>query len=144
MFLRQKYKHLWFVFLMVFFIGGSGVAVAAVQSLQVVQTIDHTTQTMPCHDQSMQGEHHQMPMLHTDSTQQMKCHDGQMQDKQHCPDCHGLLHCQAVNLALDQQAPTLFSIPVLERSRDNHTVYQARHLAGYWQEILRPPKNSSI
>ena len=46
-------------------------------------------------------------------------------------------------LFLDRQAPSL-SIPILEPDSYQHTDYQARHLAGYWQEILRPPRTWSI
>ena len=75
-----------------------------------------------------------------DVTNVVKCHDGQMQDQQHCPDCNSLSHCQTINLALDQQIPTLSGSPFLELSSYKNTAYQARHLAGYWQEILRPPR----
>ena len=136
--LRKQYKHLWFVFLMIFFIGGSGVAVAAVQEVRLDKKTS-IMQTMPCHDQQMMDQHHQMQMSH-DVTNVVKCHDGQMQDQQHCPDCNSLSHCQTINLALDQQIPTLSGSPFLELSSYKNTAYQARHLAGYWQEILRPPR----
>lgn len=138
--LRQKYKHLWFVFLMIFFIGGSGVAVAAVQAIQSDQKSYTTTQNMPCHEQRMLGQHHHMSNSHVDTTSLTKCHDGKMHNDQHCQDCNSPSNCQAVNLALDQQAPSLSSSPFLEPDSYQHTDYQARHLAGYWQEILRPPR----
>ncbi|WP_277560302.1 hypothetical protein [Acinetobacter beijerinckii] len=136
--LRKQYKHLWFVFLMIFFIGGSSVAVAAVQTLQSDQMTSSTLQTMSCHEQQMMGQHHQMPHAHSGNA--MKCHEGMMQDSLHCQDCNSSSHCQAVNLALDQQVPSLSSSPFLELSTHINTDYQARHLAGYWQEILRPPR----
>ena len=136
--LHKQYKHVWFVFLMIFFIGGSGVAVAAVQEVRLDQKTS-TVQTIPCHDQQMMDQHHQMQMSH-DVTNVVKCHDGQMQDQQHCPDCNSLSHCQTINLALDQQIPSLSGSPFLELSSYKNTAYQARHLAGYWQEILRPPR----
>lgn len=138
--LRQKYKHLWFVFLMIFFIGGSGVAVAAVQAIQSPQKSYATAQTMPCHEQPMLDQPHHMSGSHVDTTSLTKCHDGKMHNDQHCQDCNSPSHCQAVNLALDQQAPSLSSSPFLEPDLYKHTDYQARHLAGYWQEILRPPR----
>ncbi|WP_018677982.1 hypothetical protein [Acinetobacter tjernbergiae] len=136
--LHKQYKHVWFVFLMIFFIGGSGVAVAAVQEVRLDQKTS-IVQTMPCHDQQMMDQHHQMQMSH-DVTNVVKCHDGQMQNQQHCPDCNSLSHCQTINLALDQQIPSLSGSPFLELSSYKNTAYQARHLAGYWQEILRPPR----
>lgn len=138
--LRQKYKHLWFVFLMIFFIGGSGVAVAAVQAIQSPQKSYATAQTMPCHEQPMLDQPHHMSGSHVDTTSLTKCHDGKMHSDQHCQDCNSPSNCQAVNLALDQQAPSLSSSPFLEPDLYKHTDYQARHLAGYWQEILRPPR----
>ena len=138
--LRQKYKHLWFVFLMIFFIGGSGVAVAAVQAIQSPQKSYATAQTMPCHEQPMLDQPHHMSGSHVDTTSLTKCHDGKMHSDQHCQDCNSPSNCQAVNLALDQQAPSLSSSPFLEPDSYQHTDYQARHLAGYWQEILRPPR----
>ena len=138
--LRQKYKHLWFVFLMIFFIGGSGVAVAAVQAIQSPQKSYATAQTMPCHEQPMLDQPHHMSGSHVDTTSLTKCHDGKMHNDQHCQDCNSPSHCQTVNLALDQQAPSLSYSPFLEPDSYQHTDYQARHLAGYWQEILRPPR----
>lgn len=138
--LRQKYKHLWFVFLMIFFIGGSGVAVAAVQAIQSDQKSYATAQTMPCHEQRMLDQPHHMSGSHVDMTSLTKCHDGKMHSDQHCQDCNSLSHCQTVNLALDQQAPSLSYFSFLEPDSYKHTDYQARHLAGYWQEILRPPR----
>jgi hypothetical protein len=44
-----------------------------------------------------------------------------------------------VNLALQQAVPDIESsfIPIPSQFS---SIYQAQHLAGYWQEILRPPK----
>ena len=125
---------------MIFFIGGSGVAVAAVQAIQSPQKSYATAQTMPCHEQPMLDQPHHMSGSHVDTTSLTKCHDGKMHSDQHCQDCNSPSHCQAVNLALDQQAPSLSSSPFLEPDSYQHTDYQARHLAGYWQEILRPPR----
>ncbi|MCY6411695.1 hypothetical protein QTA56_06005 [Acinetobacter sp. VNH17] len=138
--LCRKYKHLWFVFLMIFFIGGSGVAVAVVQAIQSDQKSYITTQKMPCHEQHMMDQHHHMSNSHVDMKSLTKCHDGKMHNDQYCQDCNSPSHCQAVNLALDQQAPSLSYSPFLEPDSYKNTDYQARHLAGYWQEILRPPR----
>ena len=119
---------------------GSGVAVAAVQAIQSPQKSYATAQTMPCHEQPMLDQPHHMSGSHVDTTSLTKCHDGKMHSDQHCQDCNSPSHCQAVNLALDQQAPSLSSSPFLEPDSYQHTDYQARHLAGYWQEILRPPR----
>lgn len=125
---------------MIFFIGGSGVTTAAVQAFQVDQKNSINAQTMPCHDQQMMDQHHQMHMSHVDSKALTKCHDGKMQNDQHCQDCNNPSHCQTVNLVLDQHTPSLLVLPFLELNTYKNTDYQARHLAGYWQEILRPPR----
>ena len=87
----------------------------------------------------MTRSHHQMDMSH-DVTNVVKCHDGQTQDQQHCPDCNNISHCQTINFALDQQIPSLSVSPFFELNTYKNTEYQARHLAGHWQEILRPPR----
>lgn len=138
--LRKQYKQLWFVFLMIFFIGGSGVVAAAVPAIQFEQKADITTQTMPCHELYMADQHHQMHMPDTDVSTSAKCHEAHLQDGQHCQDCNSPTHCQTTNFALDQQTPKLSSLVLLELHTHKNTDYQARHLAGYWQEILRPPK----
>ncbi|QER40445.1 hypothetical protein F2A31_12330 [Acinetobacter suaedae] len=135
--LLRKCKQVWFVFLMIFFIGGSSVAVAAAE----VFHSDHnssTVQTMPCHDLEMIDQYHHLQQ--SDMSNLLKCHDGKMQSEQHCQDCNHPSHCQSVNFALDQQLLDLSILVSVELSIDKKTDYQARHLAGYWQEILRPPK----
>ncbi|ENX34378.1 hypothetical protein F889_01656 [Acinetobacter colistiniresistens] len=137
--LLKRYKRLWFVFLMIFFIGGSGVAVAAVQAIQSDQNSSVSILSMACHDQQMMDQHHHMQSK-TDSLSSAQCHDGKLHNDQHCQDCNSISHCQSVNLALDPQGPSLGATPFLELNTRTNTDYQARHLAGYWQEILRPPK----
>lgn len=138
--LLKQYKRLWFVFLMIFFIGGSGVAVAAVQAIQSDQNTSASIPAMACHDQQMMDQHHHMPSSKSDLLSLAQCHDGKMHSDQHCLDCNSTSHCQSINLGLDQHSPSLTSSPFLELSTRTNTDYQARHLAGYWQEILRPPK----
>ncbi|WP_019385147.1 hypothetical protein [Acinetobacter venetianus] len=138
--LQPKYKHVWFVFLMIFFIGGSSAAVAAVHTIQADEQMEVMSQQMPCHDQAKTDQHHHMPMSHVDTQMMVKCHGDNMSDDQHCQDCNKPSHCQNVNLALDQQVPTLSLTSIFELNHRTNTDYQARHLAGYWQEILRPPK----
>lgn len=134
---RKQYRHLWFVFLMIFFIGGSSVAIAAVQEVHSHHST--TDATLSCHDQQMM-QHHSAQSSHADRMSPGQCHDGQMQDHLHCQDCNSTSHCQSTNFALDQNTPSLSYSPLLELDTHLHTDYQARHLAGYWQEILRPPR----
>ncbi|MGN5765375.1 hypothetical protein ACNQO6_13625 [Acinetobacter calcoaceticus] len=134
---RKQYRHLWFVFLMIFFIGGSSAAVAAVQELHSHHS--STVSSLSCHDQQMM-QHHPAQSSQADRMSPGQCHDGQMQDHLHCQDCNSTSHCQSINFALDQNTPSLSASPFLELSTHIHADYQARHLAGYWQEILRPPR----
>ncbi|GGH40945.1 hypothetical protein GCM10007354_27830 [Acinetobacter courvalinii] len=85
-------------------------------------------------------QHHSAQSSHADRMSPGQCHDGQMQDHLHCQDCNSTSPCQSINFALDQNTPSLSASPLLELSTHIHTDYQARHLAGYWQEILRPPR----
>lgn len=136
----KRYKHMWFVFLMIFFIGGSNVAIAAVHAIHTEQSTV-TTQDMPCHKMQMKSDqHHQIQMAHQDMTSMTKCHDQKVPNQQHCEDCNHPSHCQTVSFTLDQNIPELSALSVFERPIHLITAYQARHLAGYWQEILRPPK----
>ncbi|MQZ32076.1 hypothetical protein F4U02_13885 [Acinetobacter haemolyticus] len=137
--LLKKCKHVWFVFLMIFFIGGSSVAVAAAQALHSDQASSVSTMaTMPCHNQKMIDQHHHLQKH--DMGNLFECHDEKIQSQQHCQDCNHPSHCQSVSFALDQQLPDLSPVISVKLSIDKKTDYQARHLAGYWQEILRPPK----
>ncbi len=61
-----------------------------------------------------------------------------MVNGEHCQDCNPV-HCQMVNLALQQAVPDIESSSIPIPSQFS-SIYQAQHLAGYWQEILRPPK----
>ncbi|SSQ43954.1 Uncharacterised protein [Acinetobacter baumannii] len=44
-----------------------------------------------------------------------------------------------VNLASQQAVPDIETSFIPSTSQFS-SIYQAQHLAGYWQEILRPPK----
>ena len=131
-------KYAWFVFLMAFVIGWSGVSVAAkpMQHSPSAMMMSHAMQ-QPCHTVNMSDHEH----MHSQSMHQ--CHQEMIpvvhqQYSDHCQDCNPL-HCQIANLAVQQVipdlAPSFIPTPIQFTS-----VYQAQHLAGYWQEILRPPK----
>ncbi len=63
---------------------------------------------------------------------------GQMQHK-NCPDC-SLMACQAMIVWLNVQS-LQWSNPSADRQNSPFiSTYQAQHLSGHWQEILRPPK----
>ncbi|OTG62910.1 hypothetical protein [Acinetobacter silvestris] len=64
---------------------------------------------------------------------------GQIQHQQ-CPDC-SLMACQAMIVWLNVAAVELSPPVMVYQNQSSGHAYQARHLAGHWQEILRPPKN---
>lgn len=122
-------KYAWFVFLMTLVVGWSGVSVAQMP-------MQHDLHTMPCHSQQM--THHTM---HVQADDQAICHQFMVkvsQHGEHCQDCNPV-HCQMVNLALQQAVPDIETSFIPSTSQFS-SIYQAQHLAGYWQEILRPPK----
>lgn len=127
--LQHLRKYAWFVFLMTLVIGWSGVSIAQTP-------MQHDLHTMPCHSEKMTDH-----SVHVQADDQTICHQTMTQSLhshgEHCKDC--TVPCQIVNLALQQAVPDLESsfIPI---SSQFSSIYQAQHLAGYWQEILRPPK----
>lgn len=188
---------MWFVCLMVFAIGWSGVSVASTKNLHLEMQIQHqemmqshlevSSDDLSKHDlstndlsrtdqskiDSVTPEHDISKM----SVAQMKSHCQQMmeQNKNHtvsvkskdatstdlndmalkascmfvsdsgkiqhqqCPDC-SLMACQAMIVWLNV-TPVEFSQPVVVyQNQSSQHDYQAQHLAGHWQEILRPPK----
>ncbi len=137
--LRQSYKQLCFVCLMIFVIGASAVVSAKAVMLPTHQMLHATMQNMSCHEQPM-SDHHASHKSQDAASTPLKCHDAQLQNDAHCPDCNSLSHCQSVNVLFNQPLPSLLLPPLLEHSAHIHSDYQARHLAGYWQQILRPPK----
>ncbi|MCU4503536.1 hypothetical protein KTI78_10210 [Acinetobacter sp. WU_MDCI_Abxe161] len=128
--LQHLRKYAWFVFLMTLVIGWSGVSIAQTP-------MQHDLPTMPCHSEKISHTN-----MHSHASDQAICHESMDQVShshgEHCQDCNPV-HCQIVNLALQQALPDLESqfIPI---SSQFSSIYQAQHLAGYWQEILRPPK----
>lgn len=128
--LQHLRKYAWFVFLMTLVIGWSGVSIAQTP-------MQHDLHTMPCHSEKMTDH-----SVHVQANDQTVCHQTMTQSLhshgEHCKDCNPV-HCQIVNLALQQAIPDLESqfVPILSQFS---SIYQAQHLAGYWQEILRPPK----
>lgn len=154
----QLCKQAWFVCLMVFAIGWSSVSVASVKTMQISMQMQHEQ------IQNQIGVDH-ATMMQNMSVQDMKqhCTDLEAQNQQNygsvqnLTDCHNqLIQSQHVQHA-DCQNCALFScqssivwfntdIPKLTVPQDNSEQnspkihYQAQHLAGHWQEILRPPK----
>ncbi len=176
--LMQLCKQAWFVLLMVFAIGWSGVSMASVKTMQMGMQMQHQQdsqqnlqiqsnnhQNEPLSDaQMMQGmsvqemKNHCMDLqqqaisdaAHSDNQshdQQMKnlkaCHAQLIQSKQlqhnDCQECT-LFSCQSSLVWFNADIPQLSPPEHLQNRSVISIAYQAQHLAGHWQEILRPPK----
>ena len=139
--LRPLIKQLWLVVLMVFVIGWSGVSVASAKSMH----LDTTSQQMSVHCQEMAkvgNSHPKHQAEHSsphDLSQKMECPSDLNKLKDDCPDCI-YTSCHSLISWIDVEIPEL----ALPETHTHETIllpnYQAKHLAGYWQEILRPPK----
>ena len=161
--LTQLCKQAWFVCLMVFAIGWSSVSIASVKTMHMSMQMQHE-QMM---NQVETAQHQQM--MQAMSVQDMKAHcaDMQMQlddqhansdlQKQNLTDCHQQLiqskqvqhsECQDCALFSCQSSIVWFNTDIPQLSSPEHSphlnvlqsFYQVQHLAGHWQEILRPPK----
>ncbi|WP_313564633.1 hypothetical protein [Acinetobacter sp.] len=133
-------KQIWLVMLVVFAIGWSSVSVASANTMHLVIPSEKTNphcleMTKPSASHSLhKTDHHQdqeliQPDCVSDSTQQSS----------DCLDC-GTMACQNLVTSLPITTPEL-SVP--DHGYPEKTLlpaYHAQHLAGYWQEILRPPK----
>ncbi|PZK60241.1 hypothetical protein C7Q29_15520 [Staphylococcus aureus] len=150
-------KHSWFVLLITLVMGWSGIAQASaapmtqmmqlsMQAATSEQSSAHATgmQSMPdCHQtkSSSPVSGHQMHMAQTDITAKSNCHASDMlQNKQvQCQEC-AQYHCQTTLTLLDFEPLALVQLEAALVQSSPHFRYQAQHLVGYWQEILRPPK----
>ena len=140
--------HSWFVLLITLVMGWSGIAQASAapmhQMMQLSMQAATGMQSMPdCHQtkSSSPVSGHQMPMAQTDITAKSNCHALDMlQNKQvQCQEC-AQYHCQTMLTLLDVEPLAVVQLEVALVQSPPHFRYQAQHLVGYWQEILRPPK----
>lgn len=140
--------HSWFVLLITLVMGWSGIAQASAAPMhQMMQlSIQAATgmQSMPdCHQtkSSSPVSGHQMHMAQTDITAKSNCHALDMlQNKQvQCQEC-AQYHCQTTLTLLDVEPLAVVQLEAALVQSSPHFRYQAQHLVGYWQEILRPPK----
>ena len=140
--------HSWFVLLITLVMGWSGIAQASAAPMhQMMQlSIQAATgmQSMPdCHQtkSSSPVSGHQMHIAQTDITAKSNCHALDMlQNKQvQCQEC-AQYHCQTTLTLLDVEPLAVVQLEAALVQSSPHFRYQAQHLVGYWQEILRPPK----
>jgi hypothetical protein len=85
------------------------------------QSINHDQQANDlnsCHTQTSQSKHLQAP---------------------ECQDC-ALFSCQSSVVWFNSDIPKMVMPDHFQNSHSYQVNYQAQHLAGFWQEILRPPK----
>ena len=159
----QLCKQAWFVCLMVFAIGWSSVSIASVKTMHMSMQMQHE-QMM---NQLGTTQHQQMMQAMTVQDMKAHCADMQMQlddqhantdlQKQNLTDCHKQLiqskqvqhsECQDCALFSCQSSIVWFNSDIPQLSSPEHSpnlnslqsFYQVQHLAGHWQEILRPPK----
>ena len=140
--------HSWFVLLITLVMGWSGIAQASAapmhQMMQLSMQAATGMQSMPdCHQMKSSSpvSGHQMHMAQTDITAKSNCHASDMlQNKQvQCQEC-AQYHCQTTLTLLDVEPLAVVQLEAALVQSSPHFRYQAQHLVGYWQEILRPPK----
>lgn len=140
--------HSWFVLLITLVMGWSGIAQASAapmhQMMQLSMQAATGMQSMPdCHQtkSSSPVSGHQMHMAQSDMTAKSNCHASDMlQNKQvQCQEC-AQYHCQTMLTLLDVEPLAVVQLEAALVQSSPHFRYQAQHLVGYWQEILRPPK----
>lgn len=150
---------------MVFAIGWSSVSIASVNTMQIsmqhgqmqnssgVSSVGHrqmmqnmSVQEMKNHCMEVQQnlEQHSPHSNHDQKMQNLKdCHIELIQAKKsqhtHCQDCV-LFSCQSSIVWFNNDIPKLIAPEHSQNILIHQMTYQAQHLAGYWQEILRPPK----
>ena len=148
--------HSWFVLLIILVMGWSGIAQASaapmyqmmqlsMQAATSEQSSAHATgrqSMLDCHQtkSSSPVSGHQMHIAQTDITAKSNCHASDMlQNKQvQCQEC-AQYHCQTTLTLLDVEPLAVVQLEAALVQSSPHFRYQAQHLVGYWQEILRPP-----
>ena len=139
-------KPVWLICLMVFTIGWSSVSVASIKSMNL--PMQSANQQMSAHCQKMNQPHSSAQMQHMKvraENQQpalptcISVSDMGHMQHHHCADCGSVL-CQPLVFGLAVQPFALVMPPIEYKNNSRFSLYQAQHLAGYAQEILRPPK----
>lgn len=149
----QSYKRIWFVVLMAFAIGWSAVSYAFSQPMHALMenTMDQSAHCVQMTDSVVHGQDHgeneqiahhdhmyaKQAMAQLDHCQSSETHASSTM--QGCNDCSAL-YCQVGNLAVIQQ-DIIFSQPIITPTINPLLgFYQAQHLVGFHQRILRPPR----
>ena len=144
---------------MVFAIGWSSVSIASVNVMQHEQMMNSSlldehqsmmknsvVQEMKQHCADIQQKQNDQNshLNHEQQLQNLKnCHNQQVQSQDtqqsKCPDCTAF-SCQSSVVWFNPDIPKLIAPDHLHNTQAYQINYQAQHLAGHWQEILRPPK----
>ena len=143
-------KQLWFVFLMVFAMGWSSVALASVKSMHQhmmhAASVDqhHNAEMMAmsgCDDPVNVEPDTQHSSEHIKVAHDQDCHQSMTDQTQHfsCNDC-AQLNCQSLTSWLDSATAELPNLDPIQEHPQRNFDYSAQHLTGFWQQILRPPK----
>lgn len=149
----QLFKQAWLICLMAFVIGWSGMSNALsstshITAIENKMQTDHQAKTSKLELHCMQMDHVEAEAAHmsahSSQSQHLNCHVqevavAQASLTQHCPDCSVSL-CQSLTAWHVVEPIELPPAVAVERSNHLAIAYQAQHLAGFWQEILRPPK----
>lgn len=114
--------------------------------IQNKENISHDTlmQHMSVQDMKQHCADLAEQVQNTDTVQSLTdCHNQQIQSQQvqhsDCQNC-ALFSCQSSIVWFNTDIPKL-SVPQDNLEQNSLQIhYQAQHLAGHWQEILRPPK----
>lgn len=136
--LQRFFQQAWLILLMVFAIGWGAMSVASANSMHLIQM-----QQQPCAKQRVHGDQHasQMAIIEhaTHAPASQHC-DNQASTQQHeCLDCN-FSACQSMMSWLNTESQPLTILHPYEANTALSFPYTARHLSGYWQDILRPPK----
>lgn len=143
---RQYFKQTWFVVLMVFAMSWSVVSNAFAQPMHALMGMQQMSQSEHCTQQAVVApdlakhgsSHHQATPPVSNHCQALQSADHIKMVKS-CPDC-STAYCQVSHLAVSQDAVVLRQ-PAWEVPKQiSSTAYQAQHLLGFHQQILRPPR----
>lgn len=149
-------KQSWFVCLMAFVMGWSSLVYASSMPMQAqmlqqqLSALEPATEVIstehPQHKKQMhiaQSDCHAASMQHHKAAadlQSSPCdRDLNSTSIKQCADC-AQLHCQSLTVWLDTAVAEDLQQLQSDRASNLHSRYNAQHLIGYWQEILRPPK----
>lgn len=148
--------HTWFVLLISLLMGWSGIAQASaapmhqmmllsMQASSSEATASHAAMQnmrLDCHQATpSHSAEQQTHTLHGDMEAQNNCHalDTMQSTQVQCQEC-AQYHCQTTLTLLDIESLALLQTESTVAQSPPYFDYQAQHLVGFWQEILRPPK----